>query len=104
MPCARHIWVHADPPLADIFGSGSNSDDVAAQWFQRYQENDAQALTDLINCVLLATGCDQHLTEDDIRDPENSANRLSELEEAFEQVGPPRSLRCRTSAKTAPLD
>ncbi|KAI1847209.1 hypothetical protein JX266_006749 [Neoarthrinium moseri] len=75
-----------DGLYADIFGSGDSSDDVAAHWFQRYQENDALALTDLINCVLLATGCDQHLTEDDIRDPENSANKLSELEEAFEQT------------------
>jgi cohesin complex subunit SA-1/2 len=82
------FFAHANLPKAEIFGSGNSSDDVAAHWFQRYQENDAQALTDLINCVLLATGCDQHLTEDDIRDPENSANRLSELEEAFEQVGP----------------
>jgi cohesin complex subunit SA-1/2 len=72
--------------IADIFGSGDSSDDVAAHWFQRYQENDAAALTDLVNCVLLATGCDESLTEDDIRDPENSANKLSELEEAFEQV------------------
>lgn len=39
-----------------------------------------------MNCVLLAAGCDQHLTADDIRDPENSANKLSELEEAYEQT------------------
>lgn len=74
---------------ADIFNSGDSSDDVAAHWFQRYQENDAAALTDLVNCVLLATGCDQALTEDDIRDPDNSANKLTELEEAVEQVGIP---------------
>lgn len=71
---------------AEIFSSGDSSNDVAAHWFQRYVENDAAALTDLVNCVLLATGCDQSLSEDDIRDPENSANKLSELEEAFEQV------------------
>ncbi|KAH6648851.1 hypothetical protein BKA67DRAFT_374681 [Truncatella angustata] len=75
-----------DGLYADIFTSGDSSDDVAAHWFQRYLENDAAALTDLINCILLATGCDQSLTEDDIRDPENSANKLSELEEAYEQT------------------
>lgn len=69
-----------------MFGSGNESDDVAAHWFQRYQSDDAKALTELINCVLLAAGCDQQITEDDIRDPENSANRLTELEEAYEQV------------------
>ncbi|ORY71814.1 STAG domain-containing protein [Pseudomassariella vexata] len=75
-----------DGVYAEIFGSGDSPDDVAANWFQRYQANDAQALTDLVNCVLLAAGCDQNLTEDDIRDPENSTNRLSELEEAYEQT------------------
>ncbi|KAI0123031.1 hypothetical protein BJ170DRAFT_122899 [Xylariales sp. AK1849] len=75
-----------DGLYAEIFGSGDSADDTAAHWFQRYQANDAQALTDLVNCVLLAAGCDQHLTEDDIRDPENSANKLSELEEAYEQT------------------
>ncbi|KAJ8122798.1 hypothetical protein ONZ43_g1099 [Nemania bipapillata] len=70
---------------SEIFGSGNELDDVAAHWFQRYQKDDAQALTELINCVLLAAGCEQQLAEDDIRDPENSANRLTELEEAYEQ-------------------
>ncbi|KAI0119888.1 hypothetical protein GGR51DRAFT_495492 [Nemania sp. FL0031] len=70
----------------EVFGSGNESDDVAAHWFQRYQTDDAKALTELINCVLLAAGCEQQLTEDDIRDPENCANRLTELEEAYEQT------------------
>ncbi|KAH9904848.1 STAG-domain-containing protein [Xylariomycetidae sp. FL2044] len=75
-----------DGLYAEVFGSGDSSDDVAAHWFQRYQNDDAKALTELINCVLLAAGCEQQVTEDDIRDPENSANRLGELEEAFEQT------------------
>lgn len=69
-----------------MFGSGDSSDDVASNWFQRYQQDDAKALTDIINCVLLAAGCEQQLTEDDIRDPDNSANKLSELEDAYQQV------------------
>ncbi|KAI0157661.1 hypothetical protein GGR57DRAFT_460570 [Xylariaceae sp. FL1272] len=75
-----------DDLYAEVFGSGHSSDDVAAHWFQRYQEDDAKALTELINCVLLAAGCEHQLTDDDIRDPENSANRLTELEEAYEQT------------------
>lgn len=77
---------YANVLLVDIFGSGDSSEDVAHQWFQRYRQDDAKALTDVINCVLLAAGCDQQLTEDDIRDPDNSTNRLSELEEAYQQV------------------
>ncbi|KAI8952464.1 hypothetical protein F4801DRAFT_220171 [Xylaria longipes] len=71
---------------SEVFGSGNQSDDVAAHWFQRYKDDDAKALTELINCVLLSAGCDQQITEDDIQDPENSANRLTELEEAYEQT------------------
>jgi cohesin complex subunit SA-1/2 len=62
---------------------------VAGRWFQKFQANDAEALTDLVNCVLLAAGCEEKLSEDDIRDPENSTNRLSELEEAYGQVCTP---------------
>ncbi|KAI0012753.1 STAG-domain-containing protein [Xylariaceae sp. FL0662B] len=75
-----------DGLYAEVFGSGDSSDDVAAHWFQRYQTDDAKALTEVINLALLAAGCDQRLTEDDIRDPENSKNRLVELEEAYEQT------------------
>ncbi|KAI2466708.1 STAG-domain-containing protein [Annulohypoxylon bovei var. microspora] len=75
-----------DGLYVDVFGSGDSSENVASQWFQRYEQDDAKALTDVINCVLLAAGCEQQLTEDDIRDPDNSANRLSELEDAYQQT------------------
>ncbi|CAJ2507662.1 Uu.00g088480.m01.CDS01 [Anthostomella pinea] len=75
-----------DDLYSEVFGSGDSSDDVASHWFRRYQTDDAKALTELINCVLFAAGCGQHLTNDDIRDPENSANKLTELEEAYEQT------------------
>ncbi|KAL7625292.1 cohesin complex subunit [Parahypoxylon ruwenzoriense] len=75
-----------DGLYADVFGSSLSLDEVAAHWFQRYQQDDAKALTEVINCVLLAAGCEQQLTEDDIRDPDNSANRLSELEDAYQQT------------------
>ncbi|KAI0471622.1 STAG-domain-containing protein [Xylariaceae sp. FL0804] len=77
---------NSDDLYSEIFGSGHSSDEVAAHWYQRYQADDAGAVTDLINCVLLAAGCEQQLTEDDIRDPENSVGRIGELEEAFEQT------------------
>ncbi|KAI0396145.1 hypothetical protein F5Y17DRAFT_420505 [Xylariaceae sp. FL0594] len=70
----------------EIFASGHGSDEVATHWYEQCQRDKAKALTELINCVLLAAGCDHQITEDDIRDPENSANRLTELEEAYEQT------------------
>lgn len=43
-------------------------------------------MTDLVNCVLLASGCDEQVTEDDIRDPDNIQNRLSELQDLYQGV------------------
>lgn len=71
---------------ADIFGSGDASDDVAAHWYQRYQEDNATAVTDLVNCILLSAGCDQLVTPDDIRDPENCQNRLADLQNVYAEV------------------
>ncbi|EOO02934.1 putative stag domain-containing protein [Phaeoacremonium minimum UCRPA7] len=73
-----------DGIYADIFGSGDSSDDVASRWYQKYQDADENAVTDLVNCVLLAAGCDQKVTEDDIRDPDNIQGRLSELQDVYQ--------------------
>lgn len=43
-------------------------------------------MTDLVNCVLLASGCDEQVVEDDIRDPDNIQNRLSELQDLYQEV------------------
>ncbi|KAJ4388596.1 cohesin complex subunit [Gnomoniopsis smithogilvyi] len=74
-----------DGVYADIFGSGDNSDDVASRWYQKYRVDNEAAVTDLVNCVLLAAGCDEQVTEDDIRDPDNIQNRLSELQDLYQE-------------------
>jgi cohesin complex subunit SA-1/2 len=45
------------------------------------------AVAELVNCILSAAGCDQHVTEDDINDPDNLSNKLTELQELYEEVG-----------------
>ncbi|KAK7749720.1 cohesin complex subunit [Cytospora paraplurivora] len=74
-----------DGVYADVFGSGDNSDDVASRWYQKYKADNEAAVTDLVNCVLLASGCDEQVTEDDIRDPDNIQNRLSELQDLYQE-------------------
>lgn len=49
------------------------------------------SMTDFVNCILEMAGCDPsdeqlHLTEDDIRDPENAPNRLSELQSEHQEA------------------
>ncbi|KAJ9134649.1 Cohesin subunit psc3 [Pleurostoma richardsiae] len=74
-----------DGIYAEIFGSGDSSDDVASHWYQSYTTEKEAAVTDLVNCILLASGCDQQVTEDDIRDPDNIQNRLSELQDLYQE-------------------
>ncbi|KAL5889961.1 cohesin complex subunit [Pyricularia oryzae] len=73
-----------DSLYADVFGSGNNSDDVAGRWYTRYTQNQTEAVTDLVNCVLRSAGCDQEVNEDDINDPDNCPNRLAELQSLYE--------------------
>ncbi|KAL2126834.1 hypothetical protein VTI74DRAFT_147 [Chaetomium olivicolor] len=72
---------------ADIFASGDSSDKVATEWYHRYQADDTAAVTDLVNCILLSAGCDQQVTQDDIRDPENCSNRLADLQNVYTEEG-----------------
>ncbi|OAA45466.1 STAG-like protein [Metarhizium rileyi] len=71
--------------FADIFGSGDASDRVAQQWLEKYREDDASALADLINCILQCAGGDLEVTTDDIRDPENIPNRLVDLQNVYQE-------------------
>lgn len=71
---------------ADIFASGDSSDKVATEWYHKYQADDTAAVTDLVNCILLSAGCDQRVTHDDIRDPENCSNRLADLQNVYTEV------------------
>ncbi|KAK4242547.1 hypothetical protein C8A03DRAFT_29309 [Achaetomium macrosporum] len=76
-----------DGLYADIFASGDPSDKVATEWYHKYQADDAAAVTDLVNCILLSAGCDQQVTQDDIRDPENCSNRLADLQNVYTEEG-----------------
>ncbi|KAG8416913.1 cohesin complex subunit [Metarhizium acridum] len=71
--------------FADVFGSGDAPDRVAKQWLEKYKEDDASALADLINCILQCAGCDLGVTTDDIRDPENIPNRLVDLQTVYQE-------------------
>ncbi|KAJ4250521.1 cohesin complex subunit [Fusarium torreyae] len=70
---------------ADLFGSGDASKTVAEEWLAKYREDEAVALTDLVNCILQCAGCDQLITEDDVRDPENITGRLADLQSVYQE-------------------
>jgi len=72
--------------IAEIFTSGKHADDVAGEFLRQYSENSPAALTDLVNMVLKAAGCDIQVTEDDINDADNVEGRLGEVQEEFQAV------------------
>ncbi|KAF7547308.1 hypothetical protein G7Z17_g7816 [Cylindrodendrum hubeiense] len=71
--------------FAEVFGSGDSCNTVAQQWLEKYRADEALALMDLVNCILQCAGCDQEVTEDDIRDPENIPNRLIDLQSVYQE-------------------
>lgn len=46
-------------------------------------------MTELVNCVLQCSGCDIQVTEDDIRDPDNCQNRLTDIQGVWQDVSTP---------------
>ncbi|KAM0345194.1 hypothetical protein ACHAPU_006830 [Fusarium lateritium] len=70
---------------ADLFGSGDSSKMVAEEWLIKYGDKEAAAFTDLVNCILQCAGCDQLITEDDVRDTENIAGRLADLQSVYQE-------------------
>ena len=82
-PSARGLTSFA---TVEIFGSGDSPENVAAQWYSRYQANNAAAVTELVNCILQCAGCDQEVSEDDIQDPDNCHHRLIDLQNIYQEV------------------
>ncbi|OBT76960.1 hypothetical protein VF21_04167 [Pseudogymnoascus sp. 05NY08] len=75
----------AEGLYAEIFTSDKSSKDVATQWLGEYDADNTAAMADLVNCVLKCAGCDIKVTEDDINDPDNSPNRLNEIQDEHKE-------------------
>jgi cohesin complex subunit SA-1/2 len=74
---------------AEIFTSGKYPEEVATQWLSQYDADNTAAMADLVNCVLKCSGCDVKVTEDDINDPDNSHNRLNDIQEEHKERNVP---------------
>ncbi|RGP62235.1 cohesin complex subunit sa-1 2 [Fusarium longipes] len=70
---------------SELFGSGDSSKSVAEEWLNKYNDDGVAAFADLVNCILQCAGCDQLITEDDVRDAENIAGRLADLQSVYQE-------------------
>ena len=67
-----------------MFLAENSTDDVATGWIERYNQNNAEAMCELINFVLKCSGCDLKVDVQDIEDPDNAASRLADLQDEFQ--------------------
>jgi len=72
--------------IAEAFGEGKNLDDVTAQWLTRFDEHQSNALTEIVNLILHATGSATEVEVFDVEDPDNIPNKLEEIQEALQAV------------------
>ena len=83
----RHVHMLTRYREAEVFSTHSNAPDaVAAEWLSRYERNNADAIRDLINLVLRATGCKFEVTTIDIEDQDNITGKLSDLQDEYQAV------------------
>ncbi|KAF1971006.1 STAG-domain-containing protein [Bimuria novae-zelandiae CBS 107.79] len=78
----------ADGLYAEIFARGTPLNEVATQWIARFNEHEANAVAEIVNLALRASGCHVQIGEDDIADPDNCQQRLEEIQDEYnaEQV------------------
>ncbi|KAL8962770.1 MAG: hypothetical protein Q9183_005102, partial [Haloplaca sp. 2 TL-2023] len=70
--------------FSEIFAGNHTADSVAAEWITRYDQHNANAMTELINLVLKCTGCNLQVDVHDIEDPDNAASKLEDLQEEYQ--------------------
>lgn len=72
--------------LAEVFGRGDTGEEVAAGWFQRYEQNNVEGMCEMVNFVLQCTGCMATVTVHDIEDVDNIPNKLSDIQDEYQDA------------------
>ncbi|KAI4135537.1 MAG: hypothetical protein LQ341_005862 [Variospora aurantia] len=70
--------------FSEIFSHGHTVVAVASEWIARYDQHNANAMTEIVNFVLKCTGCDAQVDVHDIEDPDNAASKLEDLQEEYQ--------------------
>lgn len=72
--------------LADVFSRGVDIEEKATEWVAKYEQNNVEAMRDLVNLVLKACGCELEVTVHDIEDQDNVTGKLGDLQEEYQAV------------------
>ena len=71
---------------AEIFGGDKHAEDAAANWLKAYNQNNINAMCELVNFILKCTGCDLQIEASDIEDVDNVPNKLGDLQDEYQQA------------------
>ena len=71
-----------------MFSEGHTLDAVAADWIARWEQNNAEAMCDMINFVIKCTGCSFQVDVHDIEDQDNAPSKLGDMQEEYEAIKP----------------
>lgn len=69
---------------AEIFSRGHTLEAVAADWIAQWEQNNTEAMRDLVNLVLRCTGCEIQVEAQDIDDPDNVVGKLTDIQDEFQ--------------------
>lgn len=73
---------------AEVFSQDRALDAVAADWIARWDQNNTEAMCDLINFVIKCTGCNLQVDVHDIEDPDNVVSKLTDLQDEYQAQKP----------------
>ncbi|EHK97901.1 putative Cohesin subunit psc3 [Glarea lozoyensis 74030] len=75
---------NAEGLYAAVFVNAEPIKEAAQEWLERYVQDNAAAMTELVNFMLKAAGCDVQVTIDDINDFDNAAGRLRDVQDEYQ--------------------
>ena len=74
--------------IAEVFSEGHTLDAVAADWIARWDQNNAEAMCDMVNFVIKCTGCNSRVDVHDIEDQDNAPSKLGDIQEEYQALKP----------------
>lgn len=63
-----------------------NSDDIARRWMEHYDQDEAEAMKNLVNFILRSCGCTTFVDNYQIEDADAAANTLSSIQEEYQET------------------
>ncbi|KAL1626193.1 cohesin complex subunit [Diplodia seriata] len=68
----------------DVFAGNQSLNDVAAQWVQRFGEDNSEEMAALVNFVFRCAGCDLKIEGHDVENPDGVPGKLGDIQEQYQ--------------------